>query len=101
MQLKHLNILDTVRRVQGFLVRQAAALGVLVTAALSAQLDDAGTQLVTFYTKFTLPRISRSMGATALCSRQRRTRRRSRRQRSKAGCGIGLTAVGFGLGSGL
>jgi hypothetical protein len=48
MQLKHLNILDTVRRVQGFLVRQAAALGALVTAALSAQLDDDGTQLVTF-----------------------------------------------------
>ena len=48
MQLKHLNILDTVRRVQGFLVRQAAALGALVTAALSAQLDEAGTQLVSF-----------------------------------------------------
>jgi hypothetical protein len=48
MQLKHLNILDTVRRVQGFIVRQAAALGALVTAALSAQLDDAGTQLASF-----------------------------------------------------
>ena len=48
MQLKHLNILDTVRRVQGFLVRQAAALGALVTATLSAQLDEAGTQLVSF-----------------------------------------------------
>jgi hypothetical protein len=48
IQLKHLNILDTVRRVQGFLVRQAAALGARVTAALSAQLDEAGTQLVTF-----------------------------------------------------
>jgi hypothetical protein len=48
MQLKHLNILDTVRRVQGFLARQAAALGTLVTAALSTQLDDAGTQLVSF-----------------------------------------------------
>ena len=48
MQLKHLNILDTVRRVQGFLVRQAAALGALVTAALSTQLDEAGTQLVSF-----------------------------------------------------
>ena len=48
MQLKHLNILDTVRRVQGFLVRQAAALGAIITAALHAQLDDAGTQLVTF-----------------------------------------------------
>jgi hypothetical protein len=48
MQLKHLNVLDTVRRVQGFLVRQAAALGALVTAALSAQLDEAGTQLVSF-----------------------------------------------------
>jgi hypothetical protein len=48
MQLKHLNILDTVRRVQGFLVRQAAALGAIVTAALHAQLDEAGTQLATF-----------------------------------------------------
>jgi hypothetical protein len=48
MQLKHLDVLDTVRRMQGFLARQAAALGAIITAALHAQLDDAGTQLVAF-----------------------------------------------------
>jgi hypothetical protein len=37
MQLKHLDVFDTVRRVQGFLVRQAAALGAIITAALHAQ----------------------------------------------------------------
>ena len=48
MQQGHLNILDTLRRVQGFLDTQATALGTLVPAALRARLDDTATQLSGF-----------------------------------------------------
>lgn len=48
MQQSHLNILDMLRRVQGFLQRQATALGALVPAALRARLDDTTTQLGAF-----------------------------------------------------
>jgi len=48
VQLIHLNTLDALRRVQGFLDRQLTALGTIVTAALRGRLDDATTQLATF-----------------------------------------------------
>ena len=48
MQQIHLIILDMVRRVQGFLDRQATALGSLVPATLRARLDNAATQLAAF-----------------------------------------------------
>ena len=48
MQLAHSNTLDALRRVQGFLIAQAAALGMLVSAALRARLDAAITQLAAF-----------------------------------------------------
>jgi hypothetical protein len=48
MQQTHLNTLDMVRRVQGFLDRLAAALGSLIPASLRARLDAAVTQLAAF-----------------------------------------------------
>ncbi len=48
MQLIHSNTLDALRRVQGFLDSQAAALGTLVSAMLRARLDAAVTQLTAF-----------------------------------------------------
>src|SRR5258708_21942979 len=48
MQQIHLIILDMVRRVQGFLDRQAAVLGTLIPASLRARLDNAATQVASF-----------------------------------------------------
>jgi len=48
MQQAHLNTLDMVRRVQGFLDRYAATLGILIPAKLRARLDRAATQLAGF-----------------------------------------------------
>lgn len=48
MQLSHSNTLDALRRVQGFLDAQAAALGILVPLLLRTRLDAAVTQLAAF-----------------------------------------------------
>lgn len=48
MQQTFLDHLDMLRRVQGFLDRQATALGTLVPASLRARLDDTTTQLAAF-----------------------------------------------------
>jgi hypothetical protein len=48
MQSTHFTVFDTGHRVQGFLDAQAAAVGILVPAALRAQLDDAVTQGAAF-----------------------------------------------------
>ncbi len=48
MKSTHFPVLDTGRRVQGFLDAQAAAIGAAVPATLRAQLDDAVTQCAAF-----------------------------------------------------
>ena len=48
MQLTHLNTLDTLRRVQGFLDTHSTALGAVVTPTLRTRLDDAATKLAAF-----------------------------------------------------
>jgi hypothetical protein len=64
MQLSHSNTLDALRRVQGFLTTQAAALGTLVSTTLRARLDDAVTQLTAFQARPSTPRWS---SLPALC----------------------------------